>query len=84
MDPGVLGATYAAVLAMLANRPGPAGAAAAGAAPGAAAAGGGAARFPAGGYAAVVAGRVCCFGATDGRAGATDGLEGRLPAPDLP
>lgn len=81
-NPAFWEATYAAVLAMLANMPGPAGAAAAGAAPGAAAAGGGAARF--GGYAAVVAGRVCCFGATDGRAGATVGLEGRLPPPDLP
>lgn len=67
---------------MLANKPGPAGAAAAGAAAGAAAAGGAAARFP--GYAAVVAWRVCCFVATDGRAGATVGLDGRLPPPDLP
>jgi hypothetical protein len=66
---------------MLAKRPGPW--PAAGAAAGAAA--GGPARCAVGGYAAVVAGRVCCLdGGADGREGAAVGLDGRLPPPDLP
>lgn len=32
----------------------------------------------------MVAGRVCCFVGALEREGATVGLEGRLPAPDLP
>lgn len=55
-------ATPAAVLAMLAKRPGPCEAAGAAAGVAAGGAAGGAACCALGGNAAVVAGRVCCFG----------------------